>query len=1291
MMATRTDVAAQHAQSPWLAIALFPALCTTAINAAQPGPEMTQQPGVTAEKDPAESLFPGCAALKTDAETHRFLKKAADLVAEGRPDLAAVIWQKVIDESGDGLIVDTIVKPVGPSSTPLIVYRPVREHVEDEMRRMPAALAAYRTLADAEARAILATAANERDERSLREVAGRFFGSSMGDDAAFKLACLALDRQDFVVASRLLRRLLDHTDSSIPTGEILLRLAIAAAYVRDQALAEEALGKLKAAEISRDRAEFVDLVKSDVARILGNSLADPITKSAGWPMALGNASRSGQMPAVWPANVVGPLTELFACEMAVPTAETLQLSGGFRGERPDTSIMSAAARNEILRLWRDAGWRPTGKLLFDGDRVYLKSASRLFCFSADDATQPRWQSAWENRYELDGLSRQMLMVSGAVGQQMPQSALPNTRQTIWAFGDPIAQSMSIADGVIYSLEGRRTTGGSSYPADRNGAIGSKARRTRVNWLTAYHASGGKAIWTRSGGGEDQNGLGEVGFLGAPVPCGSLLLAPITDGGTMWLGALERASGKTLWKTFLCDEPANGASPWAEIVMSVSGREAYLTCGCGVVFAVDGNDGQMRWATRYARAEQKPDLRSMDVEAIRRAGPAGWDDDVTICYGRLLLVMSSDSDHILALDRRTGQRVWEAPRTSPLGKAANYCLGVNRGRIFVAGKNVLRSYDIATGRMVAEQQLNTSLGRGCLTSDELFIPVEEHIERFDLNLTRTNSISVALTAREPIGNLFSDGEKLWLEGPGRVYALTTLDKRLASLAQRIAAGDVTAQFERAQVHQRRGRVDLMVEDARAAYRALSAKVAASEAAQQTLDFMSELRLAQDEPVATLRLLSGIALPQGLAVDKQRRDIVGIAISNIRQRRPAGAPEELLKATSLYDEDYLVAAASVALEAAATNSDAPAILRALDADDVTLRLISIRAASRLVPSQAKPLLAQRLKDRDERVRLGAARALATMKERAGVLEALVALLESPDLTIRTRAQQTLQSVTGQAISFASQSSAADRAESIRAWRQWIATHGASIKLGLPLTDRIPGLARTLVVSPSLLVELDSDHKERSRIALSGGAGNCQGLSNGNRLIAMNAHSMVVEYDEAGKEVWRKDRLPAPPTTVQRLDDGATLAASPSINQLIEIGTDGSISTIAVPGGPVSAQRLDSGNTLVALQDAHRIAEITLSGHTVWEMRTDGPPSHAVRLDNGNTLVTLPQLRKVAEYDSTGSTPVWMSHVPLINPTVAQRLPNGNTLVGDHTGVMELDPTGEQILWRYRQPQVTGLSAY
>ena len=188
------------------------------------------------------------------------------------------------------------------------------------------------------------------------------------------------------------------------------------------------------------------------------------------------------------------------------------------------------------------------------------------------------------------------------------------------------------------------------------------------------------------------------------------------------------------------------------------------------------------------------------------------------------------------------------------------------------------------------------------------------------------------------------------------------------------------------------------------------------------------------------------------------------------------------------------------------------------------------------------------------------------------------------------------------------------------------------------------------------------------------------------------MVIDFESAGKEVWKKDRLPAPPTSVQRLAGGNTIVACSHVNQVVEIAPDGSTTSIPVAGRPVWAQRLDNGNTLVAQQETQRVVEVNAAGTILWEARTGGhPPAHAARLENGNTLVTLPQARKVVEYDPAGRNIVWSTQAPLVNPQAAQRLASGNTLVGDNSGVREFDAAGMPVPWRHGQPQVTGLSSF
>jgi len=1270
-------------------------------------------------KDPSESLFPGGAALKTDPEQQRLLKRADLCVADGRLDLAAVLWQKVLDEAGDTLML----QHSQSSPVPVAIYTSLAQQVERTLAKLPPlALATYRTSADAEAQALLAAAGPSGEEDALAAVVRRYFLSSVGDDAAYKLACLALDRYDFVGASRLLNKILDsHPDPSIPRSELLLRLAVASARMGDRQSAEQALTKLTSAGGPRPSSDVVDLIVADVRSAAATSGVGPAAKD--WHMALGNPGRTGFMPALPEAVTSRTLSELWVREdpLALATLPGQQQyfgGGAFMGgvvvmrggmamsQGGQVQQQAPVSREDLITNWRAGGWKPAGRLLFDGGRVYLKTPDRLVCYSSvAHSQQPVWQSAWENRFELDSMSQMLAQMAMAYGY-MPQQASstrPKSPAEVLLFADRVHQSMAIDGGVIYTLEGKRV-GAESRPAQmaaRGFQYGVTPRRSRGNWLTAYQATGGKALWTRSASDEDKEGSTDIGFLAAPTPCGSLLLAPITDGGTIWLLGLERGTGKTLWRSYLCDEPQGGASPWSEVQIAVEGREAYLTCGCGVLFAVDAVGGTIRWAVRYQRDGQPNVTMRNYGYGQSMLDLSGWDDDVVIPHGQYLIVMSSDCDQLLAVDRRTGSFFWNSPRTSPFGSVANYCLGVQGGRLFVGGKNVVRCYDLkGQGKLAWEKSIEDSFGRGCVTEDAIYVPVKDSILKLDPQKGRELAqVGVALTSDEPVGNLFSDGEKLWVVGAGRVYAMTTLEHRMKMLEEQIAAGDGEAQLNRMRLHFKQNRAELALADLRGAYVLFQARETPDEAALRLFAAVNEMKLTQKQPLVALQLLTELfvtatALPQ-LTKDAlgRRADLVASAVSVIRQEKTRGALAPLLAVAPLLTEEYLLSAAMFAVDGVATKDDAPALLEALKNGTPVAQLLSIRALTRLVPDDAKAPLAERLPAGDDRVRLAAARALANLGERKDVLETFVALMESESPRVRNRSHQSLRSLTGQQVTFVPEGKAEDRAAAIAQWKQWLAASGATAKLNLPLSDQAVPLGRTLFVSQGqgLAVELDSDNKERWRQNLPGPAWGCQGLPNGHRLIAVYSHSMVVEYDDSGKEVWKKDRLPGPPYTVQRLDNGNTLVACADVNQLVEISPDGTTTIVNVPGRPMSAQRLESGNTLVALQQGNRVVEVDRTGKIVWEARTSNPPGHAVRLDNGNTLVALTYGRQIVEFDPTGKTIVWKTSVALTNPYAAQRLPSGNTLVADHQGIHEIEASGQKVRRMFRQQQVTGLSSY
>jgi outer membrane protein assembly factor BamB len=678
---------------------------------------------------------------------------------------------------------------------------------------------------------------------------------------------------------------------------------------------------------------------------------------------------------------------------------------------------------------------------------------------------------------------------------------------------------------------------------------------------------------------------------------------------------------------------------------------------------------------------------------------GWDDDVVIPYGRALVVMSSDCDKLLSLDRRTGEILWESPRTSPFGSAASYCLGVSGRGLFVAGKNIVRRYDIPSGRLVWEKEIADSLGRGCVTSDAVYLPVKDSILKLDAERGQELiQVGVALTCDDPVGNLFSDGEKLWAVGAGRVYAMTTLEHRLESLAKQIAAGDADAQLNRMRLHFKQKQTPAALADLRGAYALYLARLSPDEAARKLFAAINELKLTQNQPLIALQLLAEafVSAPSLPPLDKEtlsrRSDLIGSSVNVVRQKKLAGGAAAVLSIAPLVEEEYLVTAATYAIDASATAADVPVLKQAATGGQPSAQMMAIRAFARLAPDDAKTSLAGLTTAGDDRVRLAAARALANLGERAS-LDTFLALLESDNPRVRARSHQSLRAVTGQQISFSPEGKPEDRAKALAEWKDWLAANAATASLVLPLLEQNVPLGRTLYVSQaqSVLVELDSERKKRWETKLPGPAWGCQGLPNGHRLVAVYAQSLVLEFDADGKEIWRKEGLPGPPYSVQRLDNGNTLVACADVQQIIEIAPDGSLTPLTVQGRPMSAQRLENGNTLVALQQGNRVVEIDRAGKIVWEARTGNGPSHAVRLENGNTLVSLMYTRQVAEFDPTGKNIVWRSKVQLANPYCAQRLPSGNTLVSDHQGIRELDETGSSVRWEQRQPGITGMSSF
>src|SRR5690606_13777452 len=125
-------------------------------------------------------------------------------------------------------------------------------------------------------------------------------------------------------------------------------------------------------------------------------------------------------------------------------------------QRQANAGQSSIDREQLVRQWRENAWRPTPQLLFVRGKVYVKSLNDLAAYSSYVISkQPKRTSAWQNRYEVDSKSQMLMMIAANPAMQHTIAGTPKNPTEILFFGDRVHQQMSIAGGVLYSIEGRQ--------------------------------------------------------------------------------------------------------------------------------------------------------------------------------------------------------------------------------------------------------------------------------------------------------------------------------------------------------------------------------------------------------------------------------------------------------------------------------------------------------------------------------------------------------------------------------------------------------------------------------------------------------------------------------------------------------------------------------------------------------------------------------------------------------------------------------------------------------------------
>lgn len=1295
----------------WLGVLFCSGVCSSAF--AQFAP-LVQQIAPGQQSDGGSSASEG-SPLNVDRRLKNALKTAEEHFIAGEISDALAIWQGVLTRANNTLTTrdEWDAKLMSPNRE-YRVYRSITDEIERRLANLPGGdLRLYRQTFDADAGLVLKL--NTEREAALEEVVDHYFISSLGDESAYYLAMMWFDQGDYARSARILQKILTaYPDSNISPKQLRLRLALACIRMRDLPNARKFWEEYQELCDGRVPDAIHKMFHQELARA-AKPPAPKGTSRESWPMRYGDRSRNRDMPGLpadameeklsetWSQSFDTKLEQVKAANSA--RNRTVVFGGGFR-----STTSSPVSRKPLDQEWRTNGWLPARQLCFDQGRLFINGNSRLLCIDSEEG-----RVLWKGRryqYQPDPLLQTYANLTRTINQNGKR--LPSTSPEIQLFGDRLHPLVAVHADSVYAIEGQLLDWGvKPNNVALNSSVVLGRHRSRRNWMAAYDAATGKLKWHRPAA-DPVNGQAElpVGFLAAPVPFGENLLVPVSNKGELWVYSLRQDTGETAWKVFLRDEPVDGVSPWSAVGTAIEGGDLYLATGMGFVFALDAATGKVHWAVRYSRKSSYPtaNIRRLNASMLMNASNTGWIDDLVIPNGNQLVVLPTDYDRIVTLDRRNGDLLWDAAQIPSDGDPkANYCLGVSGEDLYVGSRDVIRKYNIPTGYFRWEQSIENSLGQAALTAEGVYVPTENSIVKLD-NLTGevVARAEVFSPTGEPVGNLVSDGRHLYGVGLQRVYALASLTDRLKLLAKKIEDGDGEAQLTRMRIHMRRENRVAAIADLEAGIQKLRARQGLWKSWQALNTGLKELDLPAADPETALRLLvqsrSLAEEPENphdanfddlekRSIELERSQRIYSALETIQENKKDVALAVVLSASTICESPQLEKQVIRTVTDLASSEDRGLLEKALKSSQVPTRLAAAEALLKLFPNEASILAKTLGEDKNDRLQLKGAKVAANLGDRE-ILPVLCELLESDELGVRVQAASILRAFTKQNFQFTAYDDSAARKVVVGKWKTWVESEGQTAMLVYPLQFGSETRGRTLYANYSQNSIHEMDEKGNPVWSKTGVSRPyaCQGLENGHRLVTSYSSKSVHEFDDSGKEVWKKDGLPGYPFSVHRLSNGNTLVCcsdNRSNHRVIEFSPEGKVAWEKTFSGSVrSARRLDNGNTLVAIYSQHEVVEVDRKGNVVWRASSMNSPIVAQRLPNGHTVVAQYSTRQIVELDVNKKT-VWAKQWTSTLYDV-QRLSNGHTLIVDTSGIKEIDEDGK-ILTQKSQSGIRGISRY
>lgn len=612
----------------------------------------------------------------------------------------------------------------------------LRTYCQLQFARLPAeGLAAYRRRVDPLAERRYRDGLTARDERMLGRVVAELFCSSWGDDALLALGELALERADYAAARRAWEQIspllrdpngmslwqalrnidlaanwpeierrwqarehpadwLAYPDTQIDLADIRARLVLAsirAGQLDRAALELDVFRRLHpdaAGQFGGQQGPYVAALE----RLLSSARqwkAEPPTSD--WPTFAGSQTRSPN------AMMAGP-TLVPAWQRPIPLSQPsvarrsqqVVLRGAFGGGRvEDTPTATVRESQRPLSCFPVV---TDGAVIFaDADGIHAaKLATGTPAITANGVL-----------YRIESQE-----------DQPPQPTF-NAVSGI-AHGVP-RLTLNVVDNIVYARVGALATShadaSQAPPADR--IVGLDLKR---EGLLTFRSRPEGAKWALDG---------------TPVSDGRRLFVAMRHSGATphaYVACFDAATSAQLWRTSIgaADTLAGGlGDEITHNLLTLAGDRIYFNTNLGLVAALDAENGEICWLSKYPRITGKSFTPGSSTATH-------FDRDPSPClyHDGLVVVAPSDTPDIFALDADTGKTVWVNDKLAD----GLHLLGVVDERLLVSG-NRLASLALRSGKTQwvwpeSEHAGIRGMGRGALAVNEVFWPTRTEIYVLD---------------------------------------------------------------------------------------------------------------------------------------------------------------------------------------------------------------------------------------------------------------------------------------------------------------------------------------------------------------------------------------------------------------------------------------------------------------------------------------------------------------------------------------------------------------------------------